>query len=355
MIIFLIPQMYPEYIGGAEIFNFYLLKNLKINESVIISNTKEKIADVKNFHLIGNKYIQYMSIILYLLLICTTNYKRKKIIYLPYGSNTSLIYPVLLVNFLFNVKYVFTIHGGGLYKWRRIFFHERFFKKSSRIIAVSEEIKIEYEKRTNKKIEVIPPLIPFDSVSKNILIEEKYFLKDKKIILYVGSLKIIKRPMLLLKSFNKLGIDYIIKNNLLLIIVGDGPNKIDCMNFVENNNLKEHVIIEGIVDRKNISKYYACADIYVITSKFEGTPLSLLEAMYNELAIIGSDVRGINNILVNNKNGLLFHNDNDLISCIRKIVDKPEFGYKLGKNAKKYMYLNYSYIDVVNKYSNILK
>ena len=46
-----------------------------------------------------------------------------------------------------------------------------------------------------------------------------------------------------------------------------------------------------------IPDYYKTADFYIISSDYEGTSLSLLEAMFNKLAIIASDAPGINRML----------------------------------------------------------
>ena len=63
-------------------------------------------------------------------------------------------------------------------------------------------------------------------------------------------------------------------------------------------------LFQEIIDTKRRSKLRKLQKS--IPSRFEGTPKSLLEAMYNNIPAIGSDVNGINNILTDNKNGFLF-------------------------------------------------
>ena len=56
----------------------------------------------------------------------------------------------------------------------------------------------------------------------------------------------------------------------------------------------------------NVSKYLQESDVYVITSKYEGLPLSMLEAISSGLPIISSNVGGIKDVITEGLNGYLY-------------------------------------------------
>ena len=230
--------------------------------------------------------------------------KEIDLILIPYTSNSPLIYPLLLITRMFNFSYIIVIHGGGLHPWKHEFFNKIFFRGAREIIAVSEPIKDEYESRVNKKINLIHPLIPFkkSQLSKEELKKKFGFSKEDIIIISVGSIKKLKGSDILLNAFFNLGLDYLKKNRIKLVFAGDGPMR----NFLEDLVYKKlefngYIKFLGNVPHNEIENIYKMADIYIIPSLFEGTSLSLLEAMYNAMPIIGSDVTGINDIIIHQK------------------------------------------------------
>ena len=250
-----------------------------------------------------------------------------------------------------------------MYKWKPKIPHHLFFKNAEKVIAVSDTIKYEYENRSSIEINLIPPLLPFNksNISKDVLLKDNGFDSNNLIILSLGSIKKIKGSDVLLEAFFDLGEDYIKANNLRLIFVGDGVLR----SILEKRTVKKgydnYVKFFGKIPYKKVSDMYKIADVYVIPSKFEGMPISLLEAMFNGLPCIGSDVDGINNLIVHRKNGLLFSKQNvsDLTECLKMIFDNKDFAQSLGDCAKLdyskgYKFENMLY-DHIKLYQSIFK
>jgi len=117
--------------------------------------------------------------------------------------------------------------------------------------------------------------------------------------------------------------------------------------------MDEFIFFTGKKPKEDISDYLGAADIFVNASHFEGTPLSILEAMHNSLLIVSTNVKGINNFILNKVNGLLFERDNfdsfketlefalsntDLCNMMReraKEVTLKDYDYK--KNLKRHL------------------
>ena len=211
----------------------------------------------------------------------------------------------------------------------------------------------------SRKIDFIPPLIPFiesKKVKENIR-KKIGFCKEDKIIFYVGSLKSIKSPDTLLTGFFKLGKEFIIKNKMKLLFVGDGVLKNELEKRTKALEIEKKVLFLGNIDNRYIKHIYKMGDIYVITSIFEGTPISMLEAMFNKKRIIASDVRGINNIITDGDNGMLFNkkdSGNLSIKLKQMIIDFEKNKY-LANNAYQFYNKNYNYKKMLKAYNLIFK
>ena len=367
---FIVPDIYPCATGGMEIFYFNLVRELKDKENIIL------ITACKDFNVPGVETIKvkkkflgipgsgrfFLPIKIFLTLI--KHRKKIKVIHFPYTSNAGKWgYVLPLIKKLFDVQYVLHLHGGGMRKWKPFSGNKVLFRNASELIAVSDLIKNEYDKRTKRNLRLIYPLVPFvrATAEKSAIKKSKGFSDSDKIILFVGSLKTLKSPDILLKAFHNLGLEYIKKERLHLILIGKGNLKETLEREVVNAGLEKHVTITGLIPYDEIPAYFKMADIYIMPSQFEGTPKSLLEAMFNKLPIIASDVTGINNVLSDNKNALLFPVDNveELSERLRILVSNNRLAQELGENAYKHYCSKYSFdetmnqlIEIYSKYDN---
>lgn len=367
-IAFISLKIYPCDIGGNEIFNYHLLKELAIlNHKIWVITYCDYNWDNKNIQTLRmwrkipiiHNILGYFSLIINLLKL-----KNKvDIIHVPYTSNSGVAFPILFVYKLFGIKYIIMIHGGGMYKWKYRFFQKPFFKNARNIIAVSEIIKDNYEKRSGRKIIVIPPLIPFEKseISKDKMKIKYGFDKKDIILLSIGSIKKIKGSEILLDAFIKLGLDYINKNNLKLLFVGDGVLRKSLEEKTVKMTFNQYIKFLGKIAHEQINEIFCLADIFIIPSFFEGLPISLLEAMFNGMPIIGSDVNGINTLIKHMKNGLLFEKGNIdyLTSYIKQLVEDKNLANSLGNIAKFDFSQRYSYNDMILEhieiYSKVIK
>jgi len=359
-ILFISHGLYPCIIGGAEIFNYYLIKELsKLYKVYVLTCCKEKIdpdvtiipverrrfgpgrisiplQDIINIARLRNKidlvHVSYM--------------RSKWIQWLPYPVGRKI----------FGVPYIFTIHDG-MYKWKPRFPHEFLFKNAADIIAVSPILKKEYERRSGRDIRFIPPVIPFIECEedKGELRNEYGFGWADTIILYLGSIKKIKGSDTLLTAFIRLGRRFVEEHKLRLLFVGDGNMREELEKVVKQEDFGMYVRFLGNVPREKVPAMFKIADIYVIPSLFEGTSISMLEAMFNKLPIIGSDTRGINNIIKHGENGLLFETSNseDLRDKIMYLVENKDVAKKIADMAKKTYDENYNFEVVVKQYIEI--
>lgn len=93
--------------------------------------------------------------------------------------------------------------------------------------------------------------------------------------------------------------------NYKLNIAGDGPCKEEIMQYVHNNNLRDRVIYHGFLSRDELLCFLGRQDIYLNFSEYEGTSLTMLEAMARGCVPVVTDVSGVDDFIIDKENGLI--------------------------------------------------
>lgn len=358
-IVMISPAIYPCVTGGIEIFNYYLIKGLaERGHKVWVFTTCKHDWNDKNISLVELNEIfllpSTLSIGFHILFKLMQMRKRIDVVHVPYGSNSHLVaYLMLLAKKLFDIPYIISIHGGGMYPWKKPKTpHKLFFQHADAIVAASETIKEEYEKRSGRKIMVMPNLVPFNhSKETKIGLKKKYDLENSLNILYLGTIKKIKGIDTLINAFMNFGLEYIKNNNIMLMICGMGPLKKTLEKKVWLEGFAGHIKFWGFVDEKTKTEIFKMSDIYIIPSHFEAQSISLLEAMSNGLPLIGADTTGINNMIKDEDNGLLFPVGDHFIlkNKLKLLIEDEKLRLNLATKSEKYYNENFNYDEWFKK------
>ena len=166
-------------------------------------------------------------------------------------------------------------------------------------------------------------------------------------VIYVGRLHKEKNLELLISAL------VLIKKPLKVLIVGDGDleilKKIKAVN-IHNIDYKKNVPNPELPNLLNKSR------VFVLLSKYEGNPKTLLEAMSCSLPVIGNNASGISEIINDKETGLIVNNDpSELIKSIDKILNNNSFAKKLGENARQYIVENYNIDKIVNNEAQLIR
>ena len=176
--------------------------------------------------------------------------------------------------------------------------------------------------------------------------------QDKKLkLLYVGRLSKEKNLLSLLKAIKEI-------KNIDLTIIGRGKFKRHLETYSKKHKLPITFIKK--VDNKKLPLCYNNADIYIQTSFYEGCPKTILEAMSCGLACLGTDVRGINEVIKHNYNGWLVKtNHKSIKQGIIKLMNDEKLRKRLGKNARQTIEEKYSLEKILGQeikiYDKLLK
>ena len=153
----------------------------------------------------------------------------------------------------------------------------------------------------------------------------------------VGRLTYPKNQHLLIKAFAEVVSKY---PKVSLSIIGDGELRENLDTTVTTLGLNSSVKLLG--KRNDIPHLLRNADIFVLSSRYEGLPLTVLEAMASGLPIISTAVGGVPDVVVENKNGFLVPNEDEqsLATAMIKLIDDYQQRVTMGNNsielAKKY-------------------
>ncbi|NOX71359.1 MAG: glycosyltransferase family 4 protein [Candidatus Micrarchaeota archaeon] len=149
-----------------------------------------------------------------------------------------------------------------------------------------------------------------------------------KILLFTGRLHDVKDPLTLIKGY-KLAKKKI--PDLHLVLAGDGPLKDECKKISDKD-----VHFLGFVD--NIPSLLKSTDIFILTSVYDASPRSLMEAMAMGKPCIATRVGGVPDF-IDETCGILIEPQNPkmLAEKIAYLFENPKKINELGKNARKRM------------------
>jgi glycosyltransferase involved in cell wall biosynthesis len=224
---------------------------------------------------------------------------------------------------------------------------------ADKIIVNSLEFKEELSKKFNLDSICIYNPLNLDEITllSRKKINISFFKKKNFNIINVARLNEQKDQMLLLNAIDKL--KHIIP--IKLLIIGSGIEKNNLLNFVQKNNLQK--IVKIIPFKQNPFPYILKSDLFVLTSKYEGLPNILLEALSLKKIVLSSNCpTGPKEILDNGRGGFLYKNKN-----IKDLINKILFIYKNKPYCKKkvtygFKRLNrFNHKDNLEKYTNEIK
>lgn len=120
-----------------------------------------------------------------------------------------------------------------------------------------------------------------------------------------------------------------------LVLAGDGALRQECRELAERLGLACRVLFPGQV--RDIPAWYAMADAAVSSSRSEGLPFNIMEAMYAGLPVVASKVKGHCDLITDGITGLLYPygDENACAKQILQLIESKSLRHKLAQNAKE--------------------
>ena len=340
-IVYLKSGLYPCKTGGIEIFHYYFIKAMSRYYPAIILTQCDHEFDEDNIEVenIASPVGRLQTLFtLYNHIKFLVRFRdRIGLVHIPYSSGHLFqFYHVMALCKKFNIPYTLRISSSLMLPGRPDFMHAQYFRNASGIIAVSQPIKEEYERRYHQGILHIPSYLPFleTKLSRSDLREKYGIPSDHLVILCLGSVKELKGPDVLVGALEQLGCDYLKMKSVVTLFVGGGDMEHSLSERVSKAGMHAVIRFEGSVPYEKVHEYYAMSDLFVIPSLFEARPLALAEAIFNGLPTIGSDISTISNTINHGVDGLVFEKGNSekLLECLKELIEDDDKRVAFGKN-----------------------
>ncbi len=145
-------------------------------------------------------------------------------------------------------------------------------------------------------------------------------------ILMAGRLSIQKNPLLAIEALAK-----ITDCDFRLEVVGDGPLCEDMKSLAEKLEVASKVIWNGWMDEEQVHKKMRESDVLLMTSHHEGLPMVAVEALWHGLAIVGTRIGGLLDVIEDRKNGFLCE---PVPTAIAAALQKLATNHELLESAK---------------------
>ncbi|MGN0334577.1 MAG: glycosyltransferase family 4 protein [Lachnospiraceae bacterium] len=203
-----------------------------------------------------------------------------------------------------------------------------------------ERIRIIYNAASNEE--------PVHRVTGDIF--EKPDLKKYRLVGTIGRLSEQKGIDIFIQSF------VVVKKNypdVKGIIIGDGELREKLQQMIDQVGMSNDIMILGY--RSDVIECIKHLEFVVMPSRWEGFPLTPIEVFSAQKTIIGSNIGGINEIIVHGDNGLLVEKDDiqGFSEAMIKLLEDSALRKKLELNAKEYFDNNFDFDSFVKQYEQL--
>ena len=125
--------------------------------------------------------------------------------------------------------------------------------------------------------------------------------------------------------------------------------------FAKESGILGDVEFTGSIDINELPSFLQNLDIYVHASLGETMSTAIMQAMACGLPLIASDVKGINNMIENNKTGILVPSSNApaLAEAISTLGNNPALAARLANDALQYAKTNFSNATMFKRYKKL--
>ncbi len=284
----LTPLLYPDAVGGMEVFNAELARWLAGRGGRTVVVTRSAGFECPGAEIVrpregGSPRLAWLAAVRRGIRLCSSG---EACALLPFARTGwlgwLLQFEVLRIS---GVPYLLHVHGGGLHPWRPERPFQLLFGGAERVLSVSKEQADEYRLRAGRWVEVVPPTIPFrrSELDRDEARRSLGIPVEGVCAVTVGSLGHMKGTDVLLDAWE-------------LLARAEGPVPRLCMfgrdreDVLSARDLPPGAEWMGPVPLERVRDVMRAADVFMLPSRREGTPLALLEAAWNGLPPVLPDI-----------------------------------------------------------------
>lgn len=216
-------------------------------------------------------------------------------------------------------------------------------------VALSDEVRRSIQQVYGLPEKQIPAIYNGIDLSK-CSPKETYDIKDCYTFLHVGRFMEVKNHETLIRAFAEIAAAH---ENVKLQLIGEGELRPQMEELVKSLKIKSKVDFLGL--QANVYPFLHDADTFCLPSKYEGIPMTLIEAMGTRLPIISCAVGGIPDMLTDEQNALLVSPDVEGIAHgMERLYSDRVLRERLGMAAERRSE-DFSSETMAMKYINVYK
>jgi glycosyltransferase involved in cell wall biosynthesis len=278
-----------------------------------------------------------------------------------HGSRAAIFGRIALLGLTKRPKTVYTLHGFhlphyGFLKRSILLFLERMLNGVvDRLVCVSLSDQKQVEALRliqHDKLRVVTNGVSADQLSSQIRKEREtlrssFGVSSEQCVFMTAcrlkepkNISVVLRAMSLLKN----------RDAVKFWIVGDGPDRERLEREVRELSLENQVIFLGY--QTSILDYLFASDVAILSTRWEGLPLFLLEASVLKKPLVGSRVNGVLDVIEDEQAGYLFeeNNEKDLAQKMNELIADPSKRTRLGNAAFERVCKDFSLAHTIQQY-----
>ena len=224
--------------------------------------------------------------------------------------------------------------GLGLFLKAHLYFYdliERLICRKQLVFAQGQTCYEKHRRNANCQLVISSSHLVNDVISSHDRFQGAHFT-----ILNVARFNAVKNQELLLRALVNLNRE---TDRWRLVLVGDGVRQSMLKELAAELRVAPWVSFPGnIAHGADLWNYFDKADVFALSSRSEGTPKVVLEAMCRGLPVVGSAVSGVPTMIQNGVRGLLFP-DNDLealVEALRRMAFEPVLRQRCVENGRNF-------------------
>ena len=201
-----------------------------------------------------------------------------------------------------------------------------------------------------KKFGLMPPGLELGQLPNKVESQESYVLSTTTLqCAFIGRVTQIKRPdrfLDVVAEIKKRGV------SLGFFMTGDGELLEQCRERIARENLP----VKVLGWQSNIERVLSAADIVVLTSDNEGTPLSLIQAGMTGLTVVATRVGSVPEVVLNGVTGIITSLEvQEIANALEKLANSNELRAQMGAAAKEFTLANFGAKRLVQDHEELYK
>lgn len=278
----------------------------------------------------SRKYIVWQAAKLFIL----TKAKNITLVHTEFARTSANI--CYIAHKIFDIPYTLTVHGYDLRE--PLTDIDKILENATYVFCPSKFHKANVEQLVGKKLDTA--IVSYLGINIQTYYQPQHQLSEPMNMLCVARLHPIKNHQFLLLAFSQ------VKRQMpkaQLVLAGGGELEPELRQFVKTLKLEKQVQFVGEVNRAQVIELLKVADTFVLPSKAEGLSISAIEAAASGLAIITTDVGGMNELVLQDETGMLVESDNieQLANTLLELYLSPSTRLKLANNAREFCIKNF--------------